>query len=117
MNTGRRFPTGLEAPRASDAGAAGPKKVVIFYSSIGHGHPSAALAIQEEILRQYPTACVLLQDIRAFMHPVWRSIDERLYWFVANNLLECFESLFRSMQVRGNRVPSLSLLPNDYATC
>jgi UDP-N-acetylglucosamine:LPS N-acetylglucosamine transferase len=105
---------GSEALTASDTGAADPKKIVIFYSSIGHGHVSAALAIQEEILRQDPTARVLLQDIRAFMHPIWRRIDERLYWFVANNLPECFENLFRSMQARGNRVPSLSLLPNDY---
>jgi UDP-N-acetylglucosamine:LPS N-acetylglucosamine transferase len=111
---GRARLHGSEAPTASDAGAADPKKIVIFYSSIGHGHISASLAIQEEILRQDPTARVLLQDIRAFMHPVWRRIDERLYWFVANNLPECFESLFRSMQARGNRVPSLSLLPNDY---
>jgi UDP-N-acetylglucosamine:LPS N-acetylglucosamine transferase len=90
------------------------KKIVVFYSSIGHGHISAALAIKDEILRQDTTARVVLQDIRAFMHPVWRRIDERMYWFVANNLPECFESLFRSMQARGNQVPSLSMLPNDY---
>ncbi len=103
-----------EPSALKNGGPVGQKKIVIFYSSIGHGHISAALAIQEEILRQDPTACILLQDIRSFMHPVWRRIDERLYWFVANNLPECFESLFRSMQARGNRVPSLSLLPNDY---
>jgi processive 1,2-diacylglycerol beta-glucosyltransferase len=100
--------------RGPEAPAAGRKKIVVFYSSIGHGHINAAWAVKDEILRQDPTATVLLQDIRAFMHPVWRRIDERLYWFVANNLPECFESLYRSMQARGNRVPSLSLLPNDY---
>lgn len=105
---------GAEALTLRGWGVAKPKRIVIFYSSIGHGHISAAQAIQEEIIRQDPAARVILQDIRTFMHPLWRRIDERLYWFVANNLPECFENLFRTMQERGNRVPSLSLLPNDY---
>jgi UDP-N-acetylglucosamine:LPS N-acetylglucosamine transferase len=90
------------------------KKIVIFYSSIGHGHISAAQAIQKEINRQDPAARVLLQDIRMFMPPVWRRIDEKLYWFIAKNCPECFENLFRSMQAQGNHVPSLSVLPTDY---
>jgi len=90
------------------------KKIVIFYSSIGHGHISAAQTIQNEINRQDPAARVLLQDIRMFMPPVWRRIDEKLYWFIAKNCPECFENLFRSMQAQGNHVPSLSVLPTDY---
>lgn len=110
---GRR--QGAARSMASHFGAhARPNKIIVFYSSIGHGHISAAQAIQDEIVRQDPAARVILQDIRAFMHPVWRRIDERLYWFVANHLPESFESLFRSLQARGNRVSSLSLLPNDY---
>ncbi|GLT22207.1 hypothetical protein GCM10007933_16650 [Zoogloea oryzae] len=89
-------------------------KVVIFYSSIGYGHISAAQSIQDEIRQRSPATRVLLQDIRTFMHPVWRRVDERLYWFIANNLPACFESLFRAMQARGSRVASLSMLPNDY---
>lgn len=108
---GRARLHGAESPAP---GPAGRNKTVIFYSSIGYGHISAAWAVRDEILRKDPAAIVLLQDIRAFMHPIWRKIDERLYWFVANNLPECFESLFRSMQARGNCVPSLSLLPNQY---
>jgi len=88
--------------------------VVIFYSSIGSGHVSAAQTIQREILRLEPTTCVVLQDIRAFMNPAWRTVDERLYWFIANHLPATFETLFRSMQIRGNRVCSLASLPNDY---
>jgi len=102
------------SPSIQNDGSRERKNIVILYSSIGHGHISAAQAIQEEIARQDPDARVILQDIRTFMHPLWRRIDERLYWFVANNLPECFESLYRSMQARGNRAPSLSLLPNDY---
>jgi len=75
-------------------GGADPQNIIVFYSSTGHGHISGALAIREEILNQDPTARVVLQDIRAFMHPVWRRIDERLYCFVANNLPEPIGSLF-----------------------
>lgn len=92
----------------------GYPKVVIFYSSIGAGHISAADSIKREILRQEPQAMVVLQDIRAFMSPVRRRIDERLYWFVANNLSECFETLFWTMQEEGNATASLANLPNDY---
>ncbi len=99
---------------AIDIGASMSKKIIIFYSSIGHGHISAAQAIQDDLNRQDPAACVLLQDIRMFMPPAWRKIDEKLYWFIAKNCPECFESLFRSMQAEGNHVSSLSVLPNDY---
>lgn len=92
----------------------GHPKVVIFYSSIGAGHISAAHSIQKEIHRRDPESLVILQDIRAFMSPVRRRIDERLYWFVVNNLPECFEALFWSMQEEGNAAASLAELPNDY---
>jgi len=99
---------------AGDAGAAPPRKIVIFYSSIGHGHISAAQAIEQEIGRLAPDARVVLQDIREFMHPLWRWVDERLYWFIAGNLPESFDALFHALQARGKRVPSLAWLSNDY---
>lgn len=99
---------------AGDAGAAQPRKIVIFYSSIGHGHISAAQAIEQEIGRLAPDARVVLQDIREFMHPLWRWVDERLYWFIAGNLPESFDALFHALQARGKRVPSLAWLSSDY---
>jgi UDP-N-acetylglucosamine:LPS N-acetylglucosamine transferase len=57
---------------------------------------------------------VVLQDIREFMHPLWRWVDERLYWFIAGNLPESFDALFHALQARGKRVPSLAWLSNDY---
>jgi len=92
--------------------AKGSRKIIIFYSSIGKGHISAAQAIQQEIIRLDPAASVILQDIRKFMNPIWRKIDERLYWFIANNFTESFDVQFRSIQTRGNSVQSLSVLPN-----
>ncbi|MHB1199664.1 MAG: MGDG synthase family glycosyltransferase [Polaromonas sp.] len=104
----------LDMPAAGDVGAAQPRKIIIFYSSIGHGHISAAQAIQQEISRLAPGARVILQDIREFMHPLWRWVDERLYWFIVGNLPESFDALFHALQARGNRVPSLAWLSNDY---
>ena len=103
-----------DVPAANDVGAAQPRKIVIFYSSIGHGHISAAQAIEQEIGRLAPDARVVLQDIREFMHPLWRWVDERLYWFIAGNLPESFDALFHALQARGKRVPSLAWLSNDY---
>lgn len=91
-----------------------PKKIVVFYSSIGNGHISAARAIRRALLLHRPGAHVVLKDIRAFMNPLWRELDERLYWFIAENLPQCFDALFLSFQRRGSRVSSLSMLPNDY---
>lgn len=111
-NGTRHLPS--DAPAADDAGAARPRKIVIFYSSIGHGHISAAQAIEQEIGRLDPGTPVVLQDIREFMHPLWRWVDERLYWFIVGNLPETFDALFHTLLTRGKRVPSLAWLPNDY---
>lgn len=114
LRSGRARRMAADAPAAGDAGAAQPRKIVIFYSSIGHGHISAAQAIEQEIGRLAPDARVVMQDIREFMHPLWRWVDERLYWFIAGNLPESFDALFHALQARGNRVPSLAWLSNDY---
>ncbi|WP_024788213.1 MULTISPECIES: MGDG synthase family glycosyltransferase [unclassified Lebetimonas] len=90
------------------------KKIIIFYSSIGYGHISAAQAIKKEIHKHNPYAVIVLKDIRDFMNPLWRKIDEKLYWLVAGNCPELFDVLFQEIQMRGNSVPSLALLPNDY---
>jgi len=89
-------------------------KIILFYSSIGQGHISAAQAIAREILRQDPGAVVVQKDIRAFMDPVRRVLDEKLYWFVAKNLPELFDHLFASLQEQGNNVGTIAVLSNDY---
>lgn len=103
-----------DVPAVGDAGAGRPRRIVIFYSSIGHGHIRAAQSIEREIGRLAPGARVVLQDIREFMHPLWRRVDERLYWLIVGNLPETFDALFHTLQTRGKRVPSLAWLPNDY---
>jgi len=89
-------------------------KIIIFYSSIGQGHISAARAIEREVLRKDPSAIVLTKDIRQFMDPVRRMLDEKLYWFVAKNLPGLFDSIFISLQEQGNHTASLAWLPNNY---
>lgn len=89
-------------------------KIILFYSSIGQGHISAARTIEQELLKQNPSATVLKKDIREFMDPLRRMLDENIYWFVAKNLPDLFENLFLSMQEQGSSIGSLSWLPNDY---
>ncbi len=89
-------------------------KIILFYSSIGQGHISAARSIEQEIIKQDPTATVLTKDIREFMDPIRRMLDEKLYWFVAKNLPDLFDHFFISLQEQGNAAGSLAWLPNDY---
>lgn len=92
-------------------------KIILFYSSIGQGHISAARAIAQEILMQDPSTIILTKDIREFMDPVRRMLDERIYWFVAKNLPDLFDNFFVTLQEKGNQVGSLAWLPNDYPEC
>ncbi|MEN6473493.1 MAG: glycosyltransferase [Syntrophaceae bacterium] len=89
-------------------------KIILFYSSIGQGHISAARAIEQAIVRQNPEATVLSKDIRDFMDPVNRMLDEKIYWFVVKNLPHLFDAMFRSLQEQGNIASSLTWLPSDY---
>jgi len=89
-------------------------KIILFYSSIGQGHISAACSIEQEITKQDPAAIVLKKDIREFMDPLRRMLDEKLYWFIAKNLPDLFDSIFISMQENGNNAGSLAWLPHDY---
>jgi len=50
-------------PFTNKTGVSQPRKILIFYSSIGHGHICAAQAIKEEICRLAPDASVVLQDL------------------------------------------------------
>ncbi len=90
-------------------------KVIIFYSSIGQGHISAACSIEREILKKDPCTIILQKDIREFMDPIARMLDEKLYWFIAQNLPFLFDNLFQSMQERGKCVGSLTCLPSEYS--
>ena len=89
-------------------------KIIIFYSSIGQGHISAARAIEKDIKQIDANAIVVQKDIREFMSPLWRKIDERLYWFVVNSLPKSFDALFWNLQDAGNKAYSFASLPNDY---
>lgn len=89
-------------------------KIILFYSSIGQGHISAARSIEREVLKKDPSAIVLTKDIREFMEPIRRMLDEKIYWFVAKNLPDLFDSIFLSLQEQGNHAASLAWLPNDY---
>ncbi|SCM71416.1 Glycosyltransferase family 28 protein [uncultured Pleomorphomonas sp.] len=89
-------------------------KVVVFYSTIGNGHISVARAIAARIVERQPAASIVFKDIRAFMNPAWRAVDERLYWLVANNLPQSFDALFASFSDSGARACSLASISQTY---
>jgi UDP-N-acetylglucosamine:LPS N-acetylglucosamine transferase len=89
-------------------------KVVVFYSTIGNGHISVARAIAARIAERQPAASVVFKDIRAFMNPAWKVVDERLYWLVAANLPQSFDALFTSFSNSGARARSLASISQDY---
>jgi len=102
------------SPMSKDADKDSKRKIILFYSSVGQGHISAARAIEQEILKQDPSTIVLAKDIREFMNPLWRMLDEKIYLFIAKNLPNLFDSIFLSLQEQGNHIGSLAWLPNDY---
>lgn len=57
-------------------------KSILFYSSIGQGHISAARSIEQDILKQDPSIIVSTKDFREFMVPVRRMLDEKIYGFI-----------------------------------
>jgi len=72
------------------------KKILIFYSSIWNWHISAANAIKDEILKQNKSVEIVLKNIRDFMNPVLKKIDEKLYWFIVLRFRYYFIYLFYS---------------------
>ncbi len=90
------------------------KKVLIFYSSIWNWHLSAAKAIKEKILQYNPYTTVILKDIRDFMNPFVKKIDEKLYWFVVKNFPKSFDNFFKIFNENGKKAINLENLPKEY---
>jgi processive 1,2-diacylglycerol beta-glucosyltransferase len=89
-------------------------KTLILYSSIGMGHLSASRAIEEKIKASDPTAEVELKNIRDFMKPMARKIDEKLYWLVFRNMPDTFNNAYLSSMKKGLEAKDLSDLKSSY---
>ncbi len=90
------------------------QKTLILYSSIGMGHLSASRAIEERIKAAHPDAEVELKNIRDFMSPTSRTIDEKLYWFVFKNLPSTFNKAYLKSMENGLQVKDLSDIKSGY---
>lgn len=90
------------------------QKTLILYSSIGMGHLSASRAIEEKIKAQDPTAEVELKNIRDFMSPTNRKIDEKLYWFVFKHMPDTFNKAYLKSMETGLQVKDLSDIKTGY---
>jgi UDP-N-acetylglucosamine:LPS N-acetylglucosamine transferase len=94
--------------------AAPAQKVIIFYSSIGSGHISAARAIEKRIREKEPNTQIILKNIRDFMNPTWANVDEKLFWFIVKKYPKTFTRLFKGVMARGERTNRLSDLSRAY---
>ncbi|MFS4459124.1 MGDG synthase family glycosyltransferase [Bdellovibrio sp. HCB2-146] len=90
------------------------QKTLILYSSIGMGHLSASRAIEEKIKAQDPNAQVELKNIRDFMTPTKRKIDEKLYWVVFKYLPKVFSNAYLSSMKAGLEAQDLADLKSSY---
>lgn len=76
--------------------------VVLFYSSMGMGHLSAARSIGDDIRRKDPQIKIILKDIRDFETPLLGSrklqhyTGEKSYWYVVKNHPDLFTRLYRN---------------------
>ncbi len=89
-------------------------KVLIYYSSIGMGHLSAARAIEKNLKEKDPKTIVQLVDIRTYSNPVEDYVHEKIYWWLVKNKPDTFDGFFRSFMEKGNAVPSLTQLKQYY---
>lgn len=91
------------------------KKVVIFYSSIGQGHISAAKAIEADIKKKDPTAKVELKNIRDFWSYTYsKGVDEKLYWYFVKNRPNTFDKMYKGFMQSGKNASELDDLTKYY---
>lgn len=90
------------------------RKTVIFYSSIGMGHISAARAIERRIKDREPETQVVLKNIRDFM-PRWKErIEEAKFWFIVKRFPDLFTRLYKEYARHGDQVDSLAQMDPGY---
>ncbi len=80
----------------------GSKRVLIFYSSIGMGHLSAARAIESNLKSEDPSVEVRLVNIRDTIPSQRRAkVDEWMFWKVVKTLPSFYDYLFQKNMVAG----------------
>ncbi len=90
--------------------------IVIFYSSVGAGHISAAKAIKADIEEKDKAANVELKDIRDFMgSPTKEKINQSIFWLIVKKAPNLFDKLFRGQMDKGNRVNDFDKIKGPYS--
>ncbi|MBS1962004.1 MAG: hypothetical protein JST04_07300 [Bdellovibrionales bacterium] len=110
----RAVASGSSPVRALAGETPPPKKVVIFYSSIGMGHLSAARSIEKNIKARDSNVEVVLKDIRDFAPKFRDKIEEKAFWYLVKNHPNTFDAVYRSAMEKGNRALSLEKVPQMY---
>jgi len=96
------------------ASSSGSKKVVLFYSSLGAGHLSAANSLKSEILEKDPNANVVLKNIRDFLPEQSEDISKKFYMFMAKNNPNLLEYMYKDQNTKGNKSHTLSQVDAHY---
>jgi len=91
-----------------------PKKVVIFYSSIGKGHEESAKSIEKRIKERNSSVLVTLKDIRDFAPKLQDKIEEKIYWTLVKNFPNTFDAMYRGAMARGNLASSMDQVTQSY---
>lgn len=89
-------------------------RILIFYSSTGMGHLSAAQAIEKDIKEKDSTAIVKLQNIRDYKSPIQEKMSTKLFWFVVKNYPDFYTKKFKEHMDEGNQTPSLDEFGGEY---
>ncbi len=78
------------------------KRVLIFYSSIGMGHLSAARAIEKNLKEEDPSVTVELVNIRdSILSETRAKVDEWAFWKIVKNFPKIYDFLFQRAMRRG----------------
>ena len=97
--------------------AAHAERVLMFYSSIGMGHLSAARAIEQNLKEENPNTEVMLYNIRDTIDPkMYEQFDEWLFWKVVKTFPNKFDQLFQKTMKKGmlsHAVPTDSIYSEE----
>ncbi len=90
------------------------KKVILFYSSLGAGHLSAANSLKAEILEQDPESKVVLKNIRDFLPEQAENMSNKFYMFMAKNNPNLLEYMYKDQNTKGNKSHTLTQVDAHY---
>ena len=88
-----------------------PKRVLLIHGSVGMGHTAAAKGIAEDLKSRDPKIEIEIKDLRDFLSPTMRMIDNRIYDILTQKFAWLYDQGFRDYMESGARAKSIGNLP------